>query len=103
MFSWMGRGPWMHGGRRWAGEHGRRDWQGWQGWRGGHAGCHWTDAPTREEFIAQLERYQRDLEEETIAVATKLKELRRQAAGSASPSTGAQRPNQRGAAGSPTI
>jgi hypothetical protein len=43
-------------------------------WGYGHD--HGPSREEREELIAYLERYQRDLEEETIAVATRIKELR---------------------------
>ena len=54
--------PWGHGGPHWG------SW-----WHAGHGHHH---GPTREQMIAHLEQYQRDLEEETIAVAARIKELR---------------------------
>ena|SRR6266508_2380208 len=55
----------------------------WGAWaHGGFGGYgHHHHGPSREEEIAHLEQYQRDLEEETIAVAARIKELRAAAAG----------------------
>jgi hypothetical protein len=70
----------------------------WGAWgHGGHSGCghhHGPDGPSREEVIAHLGQYQRALEEATIAVATRLKELR--AAGApATPATPGTAPGAR--------
>jgi hypothetical protein len=58
-------------------------------------------------MIAALERYQRDLEEETLAVAARIKALREAAAPGApqqpsTPNTGAQQPPAPGAGPTPT-
>ena len=83
-YSW-GQGP--HG-PDWRGAfQDRRTWwwrrgPQWGGWHhGAHGihgihGAHGHHGPSREEMIAHLEQYQRDLEEETIAVAARIKELR---------------------------